>query len=69
MVEVKNEDVLDLLEVQFFTMLGQAMTESIAIKKNETLVDTESWSTGAYVAFLVRTGDGKVIRKQKLFVE
>ena len=69
MVEVKNEDVLELLEVQFFTMLGQAITEPIAIKKNETLVDTESWSTGAYVARLVRTSDGKVIRKQKLFVE
>jgi hypothetical protein len=69
MVEVKNEDVLELLDVQFFTMLGQAITEPIAIKKNETLVDTESWSTGAYVARLVRTSDGKVIRKQKLFVE
>lgn len=69
MVEVKNEDVLDQLEIQFFTMLGQAITEPIAIKKNETLVDTESWSTGAYVARLVRTSDGKVIRKQKLFVE
>ena len=69
MVEVKNEDVLDQLEVQFFTMLGQAITEPIAIKKNETLVDTESWSTGAYVARLVRSSDGKVIRKQKLFVE
>jgi hypothetical protein len=69
MVEVKNEDVLDQLEIQFFTMLGQAITEPIDIKKNETLVDTESWSTGAYVARLVRTSDGKVIRKQKLFVE
>jgi hypothetical protein len=69
MVEVKNEDILDQLEVQFFTMLGQSISEPIAIKKNETLVDTESWSTGAYVARLVRTSDGKVIRKQKLFVE
>lgn len=69
LVEVKNEDVLDQLEIRFFTMLGQAMTEPIAIKKNETLVDTESWPTGAYVALLVRTSDGKVIRKQKLFVE
>lgn len=69
MVEVKNEDVLDQLEVQFFTMLGQAITEPIAIKKNETLVDTESWATGAYVARLVRSSDGKVIRQQKLFVE
>ncbi len=69
MVEVKNEDVLDQLEVQFFTMLGQAITEPIAIKKNETLVDTESWATGAYVAMLVRSSDGKVIRKQKLFLE
>jgi hypothetical protein len=69
MVEVKNEDILDQLEVQFYTMLGQSISELIAIKKNETLVDTESWSTGAYVARLVRTSDGKVIRKQKLFVE
>ena len=69
MIEVKNEDVLDQLEVQFFTMLGQAITESIAIKKNETLIDTESWSTGVYVARLVRSSDGKVIRTQKFFVE
>lgn len=69
MVEVKNEDVLDQLEVQFFSMLGQSMTDPIAIKKNETLVDTESWSTGFYVARLLRTSDGKVIRKQKFFVE
>ncbi len=69
MVEVKNEDVLDQLEVQFFSMLGQSMTDPIAIKKNETLIDTESWSSGFYVARLLRTSDGKVIRKQKFFVE
>jgi hypothetical protein len=69
MIEVKNEDILDQLEVQFFTMLGQAITEPVAIKKNETLVDTESWATGAYVARLLRSSDGKVIRQQKLFVE
>lgn len=69
MVEVKNEDVLDQLEVQFFSMLGQSMTDPIAIKKNERLIDTESWSSGFYVARLLRTSDGKVIRKQKFFVE
>jgi hypothetical protein len=69
MVEVKNEDVLDQLEVQYFSMLGQSMTDPISIKKNETLVDTESWSTGYYVARLLRSSDGKVIRNQKFFVE
>lgn len=69
MVEVKNEDVLDQLEVQFFSMLGQSLTEPIAIKRNETLIDTESWPSGFYVARLLRISDGKVIRKQKFFVE
>lgn len=69
MVEVKNEDVIDQLEVQFFDMLGQSMTEPIAIRKNETFIDAESWATGAYVARLVRSSDGKVIRNQKLFVD
>jgi len=69
MVEIKNEDVLDQLEVQFFNMLGQSLTEPIALKTNETLIDTESGSTGAYVARLLRTSDGKILRKQKMFVE
>jgi len=69
MVEIKNEDVLDQVEVQFFNMLGQSLTEPIALKTNETLIDTEGWSTGAYVARLLRTSDGKILRKQKMFVE
>jgi hypothetical protein len=68
-VEVRNEDILDRVEVQFFDLLGQRMTDAVALKSNETRINTETWASGYYVAILRKAGDGKVIRKQKLFVD
>jgi predicted Zn-dependent protease with MMP-like domain len=68
-VEVRNEDILDRVEVQFFDLLGQRMTDAVALKSNETRINTETWASGYYVAILRRAEDGKVIRKQKLFVD
>jgi hypothetical protein len=68
-VEVRNEDILDRVEVQFFDLLGQRMTDVVALKNNETRFNTETWATGYYVAILRKAEDGKVIRKQKLFVD
>jgi hypothetical protein len=45
------------------------MTEAVALKSNETRINTETWASGYYVAILRKAGDGKVVRKQKLFVD
>jgi hypothetical protein len=55
--------------VQFFDLLGRQVTELAALKQNETRFDTQTWASGYYVAVLKRSSDGKVIRKQKLFVD
>ena len=68
-VEIRNEDILDQLDVQFFDLLGRKVTEPFGLKQNETRFDTQTWASGYYVAVLKRTSDGKVIRKQKLFVD
>jgi hypothetical protein len=67
-VEVRNEDLLEQVDIQFFDLLGRRVTEVEALLKNETRFDTQTWASGYYVAVLKRTSDGKVIRKQKLFV-
>lgn len=68
-VEVRNEDIIEALEIQFFDLLGQTMTEPKKLITNETRFDTQTWADGYYVAVLKRISDGKVIRKQKLFVD
>lgn len=68
-VEIRNEDIMDQLDVQFFDLLGRKVTEPFGLKQNETRFDTQTWASGYYVAVLKRTSDGKVIRKQKLFVD
>ena len=68
-VEIRNEDILEQLDVQFFDLLGRKVTEVYKLSKNETRFDTQTWASGYYVAVLKRTSDGKVIRKQKLFVD
>jgi hypothetical protein len=68
-VEIRNEDILDQMDVQFFDLLGRKVTEPFGLKQNETRFDTQTWASGYYVAVLKRTSDGKVIRKQKLFVD
>jgi rhamnogalacturonyl hydrolase YesR len=45
------------------------MTEPKQLLTNETRFDTQTWADGFYVAVLKRNSDGKVIRKQKLFVD
>jgi rhamnogalacturonyl hydrolase YesR len=45
------------------------MTEPKKLITNETRFDTQTWADGYYVAVLNRISDGKVIRKQKLFVD
>lgn len=68
-VEIRNEDILDQLEIQFFDLLGRPMITVQQLRMNETRFDTHTWAPGYYVAVLRRLDDGKVIRKQKLFVE
>jgi hypothetical protein len=68
-VEVRNEELLEMVDVQFFDLLGRQVTELAALKQNETRFDTQTWASGYYVAVLKRSSDGKVIRKQKLFVD
>ena len=68
-VEIRNEDILEALDIQFFDMLGQTMTEPKQLLTNETRFDTQTWADGYYVAVIKRVSDGKVIRKQKLFVD
>lgn len=68
-VEIRNEDILEQLEIQFFDLLGQKMTDTYLLKSNETNFDTETWASGYYVAVLKKVSDGRVIRKQKLFVD
>ena len=68
-VEIRNADILEQLDVQFFDLLGRKVTEVQSLTKNETRFDTQTWASGYYVAVLKRTSDGKVIRKQKLFVD
>ena len=68
-VEIRNEDILEALEIQFYDMLGQEITESKTLTTNERRFDTQTWADGYYVAVLKRKSDGKVIRKQKLFVD
>ncbi len=68
-VEIRNEDILEALEIQFYDMLGQEITELKTLTTNETRFDTQTWADGYYVAVLKRKSDGKVIRKQKLFVD
>lgn len=67
-VEIRNEDIVDVLEIQFYNLLGQVMTEPRSLTTNETYFDTQSWADGYYVAILKRKSDGKVVRKQKLLI-
>jgi rhamnogalacturonyl hydrolase YesR len=60
---------LEALDIQFYNLLGQTMTEPKQLLTNETRFDTQTWADGFYVAVLKRISDGKVIRKQKLFVD
>ena len=68
-VEIRNEEILEALDIQFYNLLGQTMTEPKQLLTNETRFDTQIWADGFYVAVLKRISDGKVIRKQKLFVD
>jgi hypothetical protein len=68
-VEIRNEEILEALDIQFYNLLGQTMTEPKQLLTNETRFDTQTWADGFYVAVLKRISDGKVIRKQKLFVD
>jgi hypothetical protein len=67
-VEIRNEDIVDVLEIQFYNLLGQMMTEPRSLTTNETYFDTQTWADGYYVAVLKRKSDGKVVRKQKLLI-
>jgi hypothetical protein len=68
-VEIRNEEILEALDIQFYNLLGQTMTEPKQLLTNETRFDTQTWADGFYVAVLKRISDGKVIRKQKIFVD
>jgi hypothetical protein len=68
-VEIRNEEILEALDIQFYNLLGQTMTEPKQLLTNETRFDTQTWADGFYLAVLKRISDGKVIRKQKIFVD
>ncbi len=68
-VEVDDENVLGALQIQVFSILGQAISNPKTITNNETFISTMGFRPGMYVAVLSRLSDGKVIRKQSLFID
>lgn len=68
-VEIKNQDILDQLEIQFYNMLGEVVSEAKKLVGNETNISTLTWRPGVYIAVLKRSGDQKIIRKQRIFVD
>lgn len=68
-VEADDENVLGAIQIQVFSILGQALCNAKTITNNETFISTMGFRSGIYIAVLSKLSDGKVIRKQSLFID
>jgi hypothetical protein len=67
-VEVVDKELDVTLSFDLFNIVGQKMMETVTIEKNETIIPASKFSQGQYIAVL-RTGDGDLVKVQRLIVD
>jgi hypothetical protein len=67
-VEVVDKELDVTLSFDLFNIVGQKMMETVTIEKNETIIPTSKFSQGQYIVVL-RTGDGDLVKVQRLIVD
>ena len=67
-VEVVDKELDVTLSFDLFNIVGQKMMETVTIEKNETIIPALKFSQGQYIAVL-RTGDGDLVKVQRLIVD
>ncbi len=67
-IEVKNDDIVNQLSFEVYNMVGQIIEENKLITQNMTEISTSRYPSATYIVIL-RSGDGRVVRKQKVIID